>query len=196
MLILADYVTGLERQRFRRHEAFNAAAGAADRACIAPRDQGCGRAHELEALYGPEDFARFLYATELTMPAGRERLVLHCALDAAMQIVSVLADQPSLLALLYTLDPAGGDEGVLAAFGIDPAESCRAEVAPREAGAFLAPHEEGYAYFTVDVRGELLLQSWSRALPPVALHLRAEREGDRTDIWSRIGRTPLPPEPG
>jgi len=188
MMIIADFVRDLERKRFLRHEAFIAQSGGAHRYCVAPRDLGCHGPYPLTVLYEDQPFEHGFYAAALTLPRQDTEDTLQTTLDKAIRLISFLSDEPEWIDRVQSLPLGMDDDVVLKLFDISVEGGCRPAVKAWTAGQFLAPHNGGYAYFTVDLRGAIGIMSWSAALLPVALHFVSDREGQRTKLSSRVGK--------
>lgn len=193
MITLADYISPLERTRFGRFAAVLTADGAADAVCAAPADVGCANGYPFTALYRDGVIGQRPYPTEMTIALAGVAGVLRTNLSDALNLVVALYADRELLARMQALPPGADDETILAAFGIDIAATCRASVGAWDPAEYLAPHEGGYAYYLVDINGEVVILSWSPQLAPVVLHLAANRSAEANDLGSRVGKTdPLP----
>lgn len=196
MFIIADFIRPLERLSYRRHQRFIDQVKLIDY-CIAPESTGCDRDYSLKALHGEDSFEPGLsYATKFSFPVAGKREHLRSTLSEIVRLVSFLASEPEELNRLARLDPSTDDATILTEFSIDYKKHCRASVAAWTNNLFLAPHEQGYAYFLVDVHGEIIIHSKSDRLLPVAFHFFADREIERTRLLSRIAQMAPAPESG
>jgi hypothetical protein len=193
MMQLADFIAPSRRIIAERARTFIARHGGLSH-CVAPAGVSCPPASLLKAHYGDQLFEGWAYATTLSLPSEDSLLSLHSHLTATLYLLCLLAEQPDWLERLRASDPRADDEAIVRSWGIDPAATCRPSVAGWAAGEFLAPDTGGYAYFLVEPQGQVSIISRSESVLPVAFHLAANREMERTNLTGRLGQTDPTPD--
>ena len=188
MITLAAHVHETYRRDAALYGRYIAACGAVDTEyCVVPVGEPCTGAPLLVAHYGQEAFAGRGPATEILLPFadGPRRLTL--GLRDAFRLLAFLFDDRSRIAMLQAQSAAGADEAALRRYDI-PLKKLRESVAAWEAGSFLAPCEDDYAYFIVDTYGTVQLLARSPSLHAVAWKYWADAEFERMGVSSRIAR--------
>lgn len=193
MIIITDFVRPLIKARCLKAKAFIEAHHPFPY-CIVPKGRQWMEGSLFMGTYKEEPFEQRDYATALTLPGPGDAIVLSLGLSDAMFLLSLLALEPGWLRHLRNADPYADDEAAIHAFGVDLAQVCRPAVGAWEEGYFLAPDAGGYAFFYVDIRGNILMQSRSHRLLAVGFHLVAKEAAEAAKLASKLGQTDPAPD--
>lgn len=162
---------------------------------IDPRSYWIGRCDDDERIRGVpcvcfagelDEKAETVAFLELPFAVAQPPLVT--GLPHAVRYVAHLLSTDGALDGLRNLDVDAEDSQLLRQLGIDVNQACRPSVQAWAPGGFLAPDGDGFTYFLVEDRGELVRLAHGDTLALVAWAFAADAEMQRTDLSGRIGR--------
>lgn len=186
MMAAAPFLHPLERGTMDAVARYLARADARDDAyAVIPGEQAALATAQVVIRYRPPEdrgYARAVIAFTLAGGPIEVALTLH---EGLMFLCMLLAhgwlDRGKALPIGRSRDD------MLAELGIDRWRTWRMDVRPTQEGRHLGPDAGGYAYYSVDVHGEVEILARSPSLPAIALRLGAAIDAEKIDLAGKIG---------
>ena len=186
MMAAAPFLHPLERGTMDAVKRYLDQAGVHDDAyAVIPGEETPPAAARVVIRYVPPEGRGYARAVlGFTLPGGPAEvtLTLH---EGLMFLCMLLAH--GWLDRAGALAPGRSRDDMLADLGIDRWRYWRMDVRATQEGRHIGADAGGYAYYAVDVHGEVEVLARSPSLPATALRLAAAIDAEKIDLAGRIG---------
>ena len=170
MIEIADFVSGTPLRMLEGARRFTEAANTSG-VGFSVSDHWPTATSDIEIVYQAEPYDNHGPTSSVRLATRGEAGHLTTYLAGAVRLLTLLADDPHWLERMRSLSIE--DRDPWADFDLSGSEILKPAVKPWMPGDYIAPCETGFAVFTVDTHGEVLMQADAETLALAVFYFAA-----------------------